>query len=173
MLNSRSYLVSTITAHLASDQADLCIDYWPFYRMKNGYGQSCYQGHHILAHRLAYVLFIGDPGDLEVLHDCDNPPCFNPRHLFKGTQGDNMADMRSKRRAANMGALGVRNCNHRLTPDDIRAIRSLYKPCKAGASGAKETSLPTLAKQFGVSVQTIWNVVKRRTWAHIDPNMCP
>jgi hypothetical protein len=33
-----------------------------------------------------------------VLHRCDNPICFNPKHLQIGTQWDNVQDMRRKGR---------------------------------------------------------------------------
>lgn len=44
-------------------------------------------------HRVAWEIFVGPiPNGLNVLHKCDNPPCFNPDHLFLGTQADNVRD---------------------------------------------------------------------------------
>src|ERR1700751_3785741 len=41
-------------------------------------------------HRVAYEVFVGPTSGLHVLHKCDNPRCFNPEHLFLGTQADNL-----------------------------------------------------------------------------------
>jgi DNA polymerase I-like protein with 3'-5' exonuclease and polymerase domains len=49
--------------------------------------------------RLAWAIANNaDPGDLKVCHDCDEPFCVNPRHLWLGTQTDNMLDMYAKGR---------------------------------------------------------------------------
>ncbi len=53
------------------------------------------------ASRVAYWLSTGVwPGESQVCHKCDNPPCENPSHLFLGTRSDNMQDMVAKGRGA-------------------------------------------------------------------------
>lgn len=67
----------------------------------NGYGAFWYppMRRTMCAHRIAWLLTHGSiPGRLHVLHKCDNPICVNPRHLWLGTQLDNMRDMAAKGR---------------------------------------------------------------------------
>ena len=78
--------------------ADEC---WPWQAAsrRRGYGIFSVLKKDYVASRVAYQLATGtDPGELFVLHRCDNPPCCNPAHLFLGTHSDNMRDMVAKGR---------------------------------------------------------------------------
>ena len=51
------------------------------------------------AHRLVFKAFFGSiPMGMDVLHKCDNPPCWRPSHLFVGTPIDNARDAMQKGR---------------------------------------------------------------------------
>jgi hypothetical protein len=55
-----------------------------------GYGQACYQGKKIGAHRLSYQFFKGNiPVELEIDHLCRTPKCVNPDHLEAVTPREN------------------------------------------------------------------------------------
>ncbi len=114
---------------------------WEWTGGKQGgkYGAIYYQGKHWRVHRLAAVLWLGfdDDPSVKVLHTCDNPPCFNPAHLFTGTHQDNMDDMVSK------GRHRMAHYEPKLSPDDILTI------CQSSES------LRSLAKRFNVSHETI------------------
>jgi HNH endonuclease len=72
---------------------------WGAYQTKDGYGSLKISGATRLAHRTAWELVYGSiPGGLQVLHNCDNPPCCNPLHLFLGNQLENNRDRDAKGR---------------------------------------------------------------------------
>ena len=103
-----------------------------------------------LAHRVAYFLAHGtlDP-DLEVCHECDNPPCVNPNHLWQGTTGENSQD------ALRKGRLG--KGNRRFTDNEIEAILTKY---------ASEITAPRIAEEYDISRASIYQIVKLKSYRH-------
>lgn len=69
---------------------------------KDGYGEVSYNNRVWKAHRLSYLIEHKDFNrSLYVCHNCDNPSCVNPRHLFLASQKVNMQDMSNKNRHGN------------------------------------------------------------------------
>ena len=66
---------------------------WPLSRQRFGYGVMGLGNGVVRTHRYAWECANGPvPHGLCVLHQCDNPPCCNPGHLFLGTHQDNADD---------------------------------------------------------------------------------
>lgn len=138
------------------DMKDDCWN-WTGSLSKQGYGRFGINGRVNLAHRVAWTLYKGEiPKGMNVLHKCDNCSCVNPRHLFLGTQKDNIQDMFSKGR--DNRAKGEKVTLAVLTEEKVKKIRFLYR------DGFKPHVLKML---FGIADTTFWNVITKRTWKHI------
>jgi hypothetical protein len=129
---------------------------WLGTRNKSGYGKVMINRRDMRTHRVAWELTYGPiPDDMFVCHQCDNPPCCEPTHLFLGTPADNIHDRDQKgrqRRGANVNTA-------KLTPDDVRKMRRFYE---TGAFSKAE-----LGRLFGVSKHAAMAVINRRSWKHV------
>ena len=126
-------------------------------KQRGGYGMfALRKGVIRRAHRVAWELTYGPPGDLWVLHHCDNPPCVRPGHLFLGTPKDNSGDMEAKSRGNH--PKGSARPQARLSEADVAAIRTARAQ---GAVGAE------LARQYGVHRSTIYHICQRDYWRHV------
>lgn len=137
---------------------------WPWLATCSGKGYGWIGGglerdhHGLYAHRVAWELAYGPiPDGFFVCHHCDNPPCVNPAHLFLGTHKSNAADMLAKDRGPKPDWKGETAHNVKLTKAQVREIRSL-RPTHTYVE---------LGQRFGVHYSTIWDIVNRRSWAHI------
>jgi hypothetical protein len=92
---------------------------------------------------------------MEVCHTCDVRLCVNPAHFFLGSHVQNIADMLSKSRQAR----GEKHGHTTLTEQQVREIRSRYD-----AGGVKQI---TLAREYGVSKDTMSSLVRRKLWKHV------
>jgi len=66
----------------------------------HGYGRVMIDGKFTSTHKYAYSTFRHLNNNMFVCHECDNPKCCNPYHLFEGTREDNYDDMMIKGRQA-------------------------------------------------------------------------
>lgn len=122
---------------------------------KDGYAQIMYRGESYRAHRFAWKLANGNiPAGMHVLHECDNPKCCNPGHLFIGTQQDNMADRNKKGRQA----FGTSVNTAVLTERDVVEIRKMLD------DGIRQADI---AKIYEVHRSTIYLVKNGRNWKNV------
>lgn len=138
---------------LASIDTDECVE-WPKGRNAYGYGVVCFKDWFGFkrverVHRLAYQLRSGEIGDLNVLHTCDNRSCLNHRHLYLGTQKENVRDMVQRRRC---------NSSLRLTRELVEKIR---RDAELGRGSQR-----VIASRHGVAQSYVSRLLRknRRTW---------
>jgi len=75
---------------------------------------------------------------------------------------DNVDDMTRKGRRNDIGPYGTKSCTAKFTDEQIYKIRenksSHWSVCKE------------LALEYNVHPETIWSILKRKTWKHLhDP----
>lgn len=136
---------------------------WQASRNKKGYGNFYLSvGHskdkHCLAHRMSWILTYGEiPDGLQVLHDCDNPSCVNPEHLFLGTNDDNVQDKIQKGRMRTLR--GEESPSSKLTEAKVRKMRELKN---------KGYSYAELGRKFNVDTSTARYVCIGKLWKHVN-----
>ena len=126
-------------------ESDTCL-LWP-YGTSAGYGWigSLKRHAHVIICERAHG---PRPQGLEACHSCGQKSCVNKRHLRWGTHTINMADFIVEHGSGP---------NSKLRPVDVMEIRKLFSLHSDKA----------IAKRYGVSQMTIWNIRKGRTWVHL------
>lgn len=132
---------------------------WTAYCHKSGYGKINIKDKIVSAHRFSWVLHNGTiPNDKPlVLHDCDNPKCVNPSHLFLGTHKDNSDDKVKKNRQSRI--CGEDHRNSKLTENQIKEIRTLC--------AKREFTQKKIGKMFNINHRTVSYIHRNKTWKHV------
>jgi hypothetical protein len=107
-----------------------------------------------LAHRVSWQLHFGKiPHGLHVLHKCDVRACCNPRHLWIGTNADNMADRDAKGRCIPPPHYkGEAHPRAKLTAVQVKKIR------------ASSRSIRVIAATYGVGSSQIYAIRNGKNW---------
>ena len=139
---------------------------WHGRKNTNGYGIICMRSLGVrspnrLVHRVSMSTWRGFDlnSTLKILHRCDNPACFNPDHLFIGTQQDNLLDCQMKGRRR--GPRGTTNHKAKLSNSDIAAIRHLADSGFGPRIIQKQLALPVTEQQVG-------NIIMGKKWRHLE-----
>lgn len=103
--------------------------YWQAGKNHGGYGQFKYKGKTVPAHRVAWILEHDRnfPEGKYACHTCDTPSCVNPKHIWPGTQAENMQDAVSKGRKKK-GDLCKRG--HPLLGENLVPNKRGYRICR-------------------------------------------
>jgi hypothetical protein len=140
-------------------QGDECL-IWPFSRNANGYGILAKKMGSGIATRVICERAYGPPPtpDHEAAHTCGNGQngCANPRHLTWKNHTENMADTL----VHGTHNRGRRNGMNILNEDQVRRIREIYR--------TSPFTCKEIAPMFGVTAQTVSDIVARRRWAWLD-----
>jgi hypothetical protein len=148
-LLSEGDLLTRIVAD--SEQVGECLVYRRG-KTGGGYGQIWDGARALYTHRVAAIAFLGPPPSPkhEVLHSCDNPPCWRPTHLRWGTHAENLREMFGRGRDGKGGS--------HLGAADIDAIRGQL------AAGVKQR---VIATEFGISQSAVSRIARGHTWKAI------
>lgn len=129
---------------------------WTGAKCAGRYGNTWFTRRPVLAHRLSYMLHIGDPRRQYVCHHCDNGMCVRPSHLFIGDQFDNMRDMVAKGRG--VAPIGEKHPLSKLSRSQVIQAFRLKKNGKTGAD---------IARLYGVTRATINKILRGESWKHV------
>jgi hypothetical protein len=114
-----------------------------------------------LAHRAVWMRIHGPiPEGMHVLHHCDIRNCREYRHLWLGTNADNVRDREEKGRGVNFS----NSTNNSDRPGDLSHKTKLFTPERIEIIGliAHGARKDVVAEQFGVHVKTVEKIWRYR-----------
>lgn len=135
---------------------------------KVGYGKFSLKGKAVSAHRASYQFFKGEiPEGLNVNHKCGHSLCVNPKHLYVGTQAENIADkvkhgthisgakhyLYGRQFPKHTREAALRNIHVKFSAEEVKSIRKDYDK---GTYGMKQ-----LASKYGGCVRHISRIARR------------
>lgn len=146
--------LKTFEEQIVRNDKSGCLE-WTGSVVRGGYGYIIRKRKKIMAHRYWYELHVGpiQPGEV-LCHRCDNPRCIEPKHLFIGSQAENISDKVRKSRQAR----GEKIATAILTAEQVVALRQEY------AEGARQVDL---ASKYGIHQTSVSLIVRRKNWPHI------
>jgi len=146
-------------------KVDICGDdeCWEWLAGKDSCGYGRMRGdNETCAHRISWELHnCTIPKGMCIMHTCDNPSCVNPKHLFAGTQSDNIKDMIQKGRYVPTKKLkkGEMSHNAKLSKLQVRSV--WYFKLSLKWSQAK------IARHYKVSPMVISRLVNNQTHSYM------
>lgn len=140
-------------------------------RMRNGIASE-------YVHRMSYRIHKGlVPAGLDVLHHCDTTSCWEPSHLWTGTQGDNNRDCHAKGQTRGPShQRGALHAKAKLTEAQARRIKQMAtaNPRRLPSNmtigsintrGGYRLNVASLARHMEVSESLVRGVISGRNWA--------
>lgn len=134
-------------------------DCWPWLGGHgSGTDDGCYgrfyvaRGKTRVAHQVAWEIANNSPfpAGLKGCHSCDNPNCVNPKHVWPGTQSDNIKDCVSKGRHASKPREFCQR-GHPMTPQNRRPTTGGYRCGECTKISNRECVRRLRAKRKAVS----------------------
>lgn len=117
--------------------------------LRDGYGHVRCEGKMQNAHRVAYRDRHGDiPDEIQVLHTCDNRPCFADGHLVLGSNTKNIDDKCVRDRSGK-----------KLNIAKVRRIKRLL---------ARGLTHQEIGERFGVGQPSITKIARGQRWRHVN-----
>jgi hypothetical protein len=160
-------LVWTLFARREVDPSTGCW-LWTGATQRNGYGvmnsRRIFAGRAQRVHRVAAMIWLNmEPSDdRHVLHRCDIKNCFNPAHLYLGTQLDNARD------AIERGQFVCGEDHHaaRYTTQQVAEIRRLASQGLRPADIAAVFLGERPGRQHKNTYESIRRIIRGQRWRH-------
>lgn len=127
---------------------------------RDGYREVTINGNQERVHRIVATVFLDNPNSLEqVNHKNGTKHDNNVNNLEWCTRSENL--IHAYKNGLEKKRCGENHHNHKLTEEDVRYIRKLYKKCD------KNFGAVPLGQKFGVDRTTILDIISGKTWRHV------